>query len=511
MRPSPVSVALALVLGAAPLGCNRSETPPASKSDSGAAPAAEPELRAGPVSYGQWVGSITVPGSDGLEWAVAIGPADADADADADATAKLWIPAQMVSGADLGAPRVGADGSMTVELEAVGATWRIHPGAAPTCEFEQRKVALPCTVTSAKFEDFAKIAEPPRPQTPAPPFPYASEELKIDNPQAEGVTLAATLTLPAGEGPHPVAVLITGSGLQDRDETIAGHKPFLLIADALTRAGVAVLRYDDRGYAESTGDPSQATLEDFATDAWAAAQAAAAHPKTDPERVGLIGHSEGALIGPLVATQHPDAIDFVVLLAGPGVPGTEIIIHQQALLLAAQGVDQEVIARAEVEARKLHAAVLDNPPERAATLLDELLRSAVDESSAPPSEATDAAIAAQIETLNSPWFRHFLAWDPAPVLAKLEVPTLVMIGDMDLQVDVEQNLSPVRAALAANAKSEFMLLPGLNHLFQPAQKGTPDEYGMIELTMEPAVLDELARWIGVTTGLTDPEGGADAE
>ena len=480
------------------VGCNRTPGPRAevdAKSEADApapAPAPAPEANAGPVSYGQWVGAIAVPGSDKLDWAVAVGPSEAG---DGSAEAKLWIPAQMVSGTALGAPRVGADGSMTVKLDAVGATWTIRPGESPTCEFEQRAITLPCEVVSTAFEDFAKIADPPRPQTPAPPFPYASEALKIDNPQAEGVSLAATLTIPAGEGPHPVVVLITGSGQQDRDETIAGHKPFLLIADQLSRHGVAVLRYDDRGYAQSTGDASQATLEDFATDAWAAAQAAAAHPKTDPARVGLLGHSEGALIAPLVATQHPEAIDFVVLLASPGVTGTEIILHQQSLLLEAQGVDREVIARAQTEARKIHAAVLETPPDQAAAVLEELLLGA---SSPAPAKAQ---IEIQIQTLTSPWFRHFLAWDPAPILAKLEIPTLVMFGDMDLQVDVEQNLAPVQAALRQNPRAEFVLLPGLNHLFQPAHKGTPDEYGMIEITMEPAVLEELARFVGAATGV----------
>jgi pimeloyl-ACP methyl ester carboxylesterase len=455
----------------------------------------------GEPTIGQWVGSISLPGAQTLEWAVQVQP---DPDGDGLALAKLWIPAQMVSGAPLGPPVVAKDGGMKVQLAAVGASWTIVPGPAPTCSFSQAGAEFPCTVSSSDATDFAAIASPARPQTPKPPFPYAVEQLEIPNPDAPGVSLAATLTIPAGEGPHPVVVMISGSGLQDRDESIANHKPFWVIADHLSRHGIAVLRYDDRGFGESRGDPSTATLEDFASDAWAAAQAVAQRPEIDGERLGLVGHSEGGVIAPLIAAEHPEQIDFIVLLAGTGVTGSELILRQQRLLMKASGADEASIAQAEAEGRKLHAAVLANSAEAAPAALEKLLRAAIDEQASadkPAPAQLDAAIEAQIETLNSPWFRHFLAWDPVPVLAKLRLPVLVVAGDMDLQVDVEQNLAPMQAALRGDPAAEFVLLPGLNHLFQAARTGMPDEYAMIETTIEPEVLEELARWIRVTTKL----------
>ncbi|PRP95819.1 Alpha/beta hydrolase family protein [Enhygromyxa salina] len=508
MRSSLILVSLC-VLSA---GCKsntpaKDAAPAATKSEAkadGPAPDEQVESAAGPATIGQWVGSLSLPGGQTLEWAVSVQPSQ---DGDGLSEAKLWIPAQMITGTSLGPVKVGADGSMKVEFAAVGAQWTIVPGATPTCSFAQKGAEFPCTISSTDVNDFAAIASPERPQTPEPPFPYAVAELEIPNPDAEGVTLAATLTIPEGEGPHPAVVMISGSGLQDRDETIANHKPFWVIADHLSRNGVAVLRYDDRGFGESTGDGTKATLEDFASDSWAAAAALAARPEIDGERVGLIGHSEGGVIAPLVAAEHPDDIDFIVLLAGTGVTGSEIVIHQQSLLMAAKGADKATIEEAEASARELHAAVLGNSAEAAPAALEALLRAENNELTDEQKKAgdLDAVIAGQIEVLNSPWFRHFLAWDPAPVLARVKVPVLAMFGDLDLQVDVEQNLAPVQAALRGNKGAEFVLLPGLNHLFQPATTGMPDEYGMIEMTIEPAVLDELARWIRVTTGLDEPQ------
>ncbi|KIG15606.1 hypothetical protein DB30_05354 [Enhygromyxa salina] len=497
-------------MGLLALASCKSEPPregkPADAKAEGSKPSDEPPAQVeseGDATLGQWVGELSLPGAQTLEWALWV---QADDDGDGLALAKLWIPAQMVSGVPLGPPVVGADGSMKVQLAAVGASWTIVPGPAPTCSFSQGGAEIPCTITSTDANDFAAIANPARPQTPKPPFPYAIEQLEIPNPEAPGVSLAATLTVPEGPGPHPVAVMISGSGLQDRDETIANHKPFWVIADHLSRNGIAVLRYDDRGFGESRGDPSNATLEDFASDTWAAAMAVAARPEIDGDRVGLIGHSEGGVIAPLVASAHPEQIDFIVMLAGTGVTGSEVIIRQQRLILAASGADEASIAIAEAEARKLHAAVLANTIETAPAALEKLLRAAVDEQAStekPTPEQLDATIEAQITALNSPWFRHFLGWDPAPVLAKLKLPVLVMAGDMDLQVDVEQNMAPIQAALINNPAAEFVLLPGLNHLFQPARTGAPDEYAMIEMTIEPAVLEELARWIRVTTKLDE--------
>ena len=493
MRLHLCALSLCLLLPA----CKSSGNEDGNKSDAKAAKGegGSPDVEARPAPVGQWVGVLDLPGDLELSWAVSI---QAGEDGGERPEAKLWIPEQMVSGVPLGPPVVSEDGSMIIRLRSVGASWTIVPGAEPTCTFTQKGATFPCTVTSTKAEDFAAIVDPQRPQTPEPPFPYAIEELEIENPKAEGVTLAATLTVPEGEGPHPAVVLISGSGLQDRDETIANHKPFWVIADHLSRRGVAVLRYDDRGFGESTGEASELTLEDLASDTWAAAKAVAAREEIDGEKIGLIGHSEGGVIAPLVATQHPDEIAYLVLLAGTGVTGSELIIHQLGLLLEASGADEATIEAKRAEAKRLHEIVLNNSPEDAPAALEAFLRQSREQLSEAEKKAagsSKATLEAQLEALNKPWFRHFLAWDPAPILAELEVPVLVMAGELDLQVDPAQNLRPMRDALADNPKAEFVLLPGLNHLFQPATKGTPAEYVMIEQTISTEVLEEMTRFI----------------
>jgi pimeloyl-ACP methyl ester carboxylesterase len=450
---------------------------------------------------GHWVGSLALPNNQSLDWAIAIeSPQDAP---EGEPVAYLWIPTQGLIRAPLGAPVLAEDGSITVTLAMVNATWTIVPGDSPKCTFSQG-VSLDCDLESVEAQEFAELMTPARPQNPKPPFPYAIEEVSIENPAAPGVTLAATLTIPAGDKPHPAVVLITGSGLQDRDETIAEHKPFWIIADHLSRNGIAVLRYDDRGFAKSTGDGSTATLEDFATDAYAAIAWLAKHPKIDGERVGLIGHSEGGVIAPLVASQHPKEVDFLVLLAGTGVTGSEIVVHQLGLIMAASGAPAELVEREQKNTRAVHRALLDADPANAKDAIEAVLRAAVAE--LPESERGDAAaieatIATQVAVLTSPWMRHFLAYDPIPALKRVKVPVLMLFGDKDLQVDPEQNLAPMKAALAKNKRAEVVRFPGLNHLFQPATKGTPDEYAVIEQTVAVDVLQRMTTWLRVTSGL----------
>ncbi|HVI00315.1 MAG TPA: alpha/beta fold hydrolase, partial [Enhygromyxa sp.] len=384
------------------------------------------------------------------------------------------------------------DGSIAVTLALVNATWTITPGESPTCTFVQQGMSFECDLEAVSADEFAELMTPARPQNPKPPFPYAIEEVTIENPAAPGVTLAATLTIPPGDKPHPAVVLISGSGLQDRDETIAEHKPFWIIADHLSRNGIAVLRYDDRGFAKSTGDGTTATLEDFATDAHAAIRWLATHPKIDPERVGLIGHSEGGVIAPLVASQHAKDVDFLVLLAGTGVTGSELVVHQLGLIMAASGAAPELVEREQANIRALHEVLLGAAPADAKSAVEAALRS---------QGGDEATMAMQVEALSSPWMRHFLAYDPIPALKRVKVPVLILFGDKDLQVAPEQNLAPMKAALSKNRRVESMRFPGLNHLFQPANKGTPDEYGVIEQTIAVDVLDRMTTWLRVTSGL----------
>ncbi|THD64720.1 alpha/beta fold hydrolase [Phenylobacterium sp.] len=321
-----------------------------------------------------------------------------------------------------------------------------------------------------------------RPQTPKPPFPYRSEEVAFDS--APGVRLAGTLTLPPGKGPFPAAVLITGSGQQDRDETIVGHKPFLLIADTLTRRGIAVLRLDDRGAGGSTGDFAASTTADFAVDITRAVAFLRTRPDIDPGKIGLIGHSEGGAIGPLVAA-NDRKIAFVVMLAGPGVTGAETIRSQRRALMLSAGASEAQAADAEAVSVRIRAVAAD-----AKTVAEAIERI---HTAAPELPMPQVRLAAA-QTM-SPWTRFFLAYDPQPALQEMRCPVLALNGSKDQQVVPSVNLPPIRAALRSNADATVIELPGLNHLFQDAPTGSPDEYADIDETLSPAMLTLMADWV----------------
>jgi pimeloyl-ACP methyl ester carboxylesterase len=337
----------------------------------------------------------------------------------------------------------------------------------------------------------AAALPPARPQEPRPPFPYRAEEVHFANPRAPGVTLAGTLTVPPGHGPFPAAILITGSGPEDRDETIFGHKPFAVLADRLTRAGIAVLRYDDRGTAASTGAFAGATSADFATDANAAFAFLRARPEIDRRAIGFIGHSEGGMIAPLAARDNPD-IAFFVLLAGPGVPIPQLMEAQRRAIGRSQGMSDADLDRAvPVQSAFFAAAASDGDAAAVAarlraSLTDEMLRAA----GAPPAMRDQLARQA-----SDPWFRFFARYDPAPALAAIHVPVLALNGSLDEQVVARENLAGIRAALAGNRDATVRELPGLNHLFQTARTGSPGEYADIEESFSPAALDLISGWI----------------
>jgi len=335
-----------------------------------------------------------------------------------------------------------------------------------------------------------KLTRLNRPQEPKPPFPYRSEPVAIVN-AAGRVVLDGTLTVPEGKGPFPAVVLITGSGPQNRDEEIFGHKPFLVLADHLTRRGIAVLRYDDRGVGKSTGSFASATSEDFAGDAWTAWQTLSARPEIDPKRLGLLGHSEGGLIAPMLAASHGE-IAFVVMLAGTGVTGEQVMLAQAAAIMKASGAPAETIA-ANTDLQKQVFAIL-----REETSMARI----VERLGAIPAGSKEAS-AALVKQSASPWLRFFATYDPAPALAKVRCPVLAIAGERDLQVLSAQNLPAIGAALAqgGNQNHTVLELPGLNHLFQSARTGLPTEYAQIEETMASAALDTITTWIRERTGL----------
>jgi pimeloyl-ACP methyl ester carboxylesterase len=324
-------------------------------------------------------------------------------------------------------------------------------------------------------------AQPKRPQTPLPPFPYRSQEVSFPS-KAAGVTLSGSLTIPEGSGPYPAMILVTGSGPQDRDETLFGHKPFAVIADYLARRDVGVLRYDDRGTAKSTGRFLGATTADFALDAEGALNYLLKRPEFT--KVGIGGHSEGAVIAPMVAARRRD-VAFVVMLAGMGVSGEELIYAQAAATRHARGIPKEEIER------NRRALEILFPLARRGASEAEMLRSVRAKLGANPDAERDAKI------LADPWHRAFAAYDPTPMLAKVRCPVLVMNGDLDLQVLADQNVPAITAALrkGGNQRITVRRFPNLNHLFQTATTGLPDEYPQIDETIAPLVLETVANWL----------------
>ncbi len=367
--------------------------------------------------------------------------------------------------------------------------------------FTQRGMKFPLSLNRVE-----KASTRKRPQTPKKPYPYGAEEVVFENPKA-GIKLAGTLTMPKEGGPFPAVVLVTGSGPQDRDETLLGHKPFLVLADHLTRKGIAVLRFDDRGVGKSKGDFNKATSADFATDAFAAMEYLANRKEIDSKRIGLAGHSEGGLIAPMVAAEHPDKTAFIVMLAGTGAKGDAIIERQTQEIGKASGATREGL---EVSARlqKLLMDTARSQPDEAAAKkalagvavafakkLSEADKKAleIDGNSDEGLKASEEAAA----TFASPWMRFFLNHDPAPVLARVKCPVLAVNGSLDLQVLPDQNMPLIEKSLkeGGNTRFETKVFSCLNHLFQHAKTGQLSEYGQIEETMAPEVMELVASWI----------------
>jgi len=303
----------------------------------------------------------------------------------------------------------------------------------------------------------------------------------------QNVTLAATFTIPQGTGPFPAVLLITGSGPQDRDETLLGHKPFLILSDYLTRHGIAVLRADDRGTAQSTGDFSKGTTADFATDVEAGVAYLKTRSEVNPRKIGLIGHSEGAVIAPMVAISDKD-VAYIVMMAGTGVPGDQVIVAQGKAIQIANGKNPEEAANDAAKEREIMTLV---ETEKDQSVLEKELREKM------KGDVPDAQIGMQISQITSPWFRYFLTYDPATALRKLTCPVLVLNGSLDKQVLPDQNLPVIRKALEESGNKHFEIdeLPGLNHLFQTAKTGSPAEYAQIEETMSPVALEKISSWI----------------
>jgi pimeloyl-ACP methyl ester carboxylesterase len=426
---------------------------------------------------GRWEGAITSPGGAKVRLVLRVdtGPYGTIANLDS--------PDQLAYGIRLGG-LTSSHGVVTFTAAAVHGAYSgvLSPdGKTISGTWTQRGSGRPLAFTRQ-----AAVQPTARPQTPKPPFPYRALEVSVQS--TPGVTLAGTLTEPKGEGPFPAALLITGSGPQDRDETILGHKPFAVLADALTRRGIVVLRLDDRGFGKSTGDFATATEADFVADAQAAVRWLRARPEIEPGKVGLIGHSEGGIIAPKVAAKDPK-IAFVVMMAGPGAPMSDVMAAQRLALGPSMGMDAKTL-------EKINAAIArELAGMKGARSSEEAKARALAVLKADFPQLPQASLEAQASQLSSDWFRDLMAYDPAPTLGKLRMPVLAVIGSKDRQVPPDLNLPALRAALKADPKAKVLELPGLNHLFQTAPTGAPGEYADIEETIAPVALKTIGDWV----------------
>jgi uncharacterized protein len=340
-----------------------------------------------------------------------------------------------------------------------------------------------------------------RPQEPVEPYSYYSENVTFQNHGAN-ITLAGTLTLPSREGAYPAVILISGSGAQNRNYEYAGHKPFLVLADYLTRNGIAVLRYDDRGFGESTGNFAEANSLDLSFDTESAVQYLKTRKDIQANKIGLVGHSDGAMIAPMVAARSAD-VNFIVLLAGPGVQGATLLLDRQEFVERKIGLSEADIAKSRAHAEKIIAIINASPDsETVRSALKAFSKQHYDEIpdyAIPPGFSKEKFIDMQIGLFSSRFFKYFLTYDPASYLQQVTCPVLALNGSLDVQVPATANLAGIKAALLAGGNSNVVIheIPGLNHAFQEATTGMPDEYGSISQTFSPSVMVEIREWIAV--------------
>lgn len=435
---------------------------------------------------GDWTGELEIPGQS-LPLILHISQADTEL------TVTMDSPRQAAFGLKSGSSSFTGD-SLQVAFPSLGAkiNGRLRGDTLHT-QFQQAGMTFPITFTRLEAD-----ADQSRPQDPQPPYPYAVRDITFEN-EAAGIRLVGTLTYPEDRENPPAVVLISGSGAQNRDSEIFNHRPFAVWADQLSRAGIAVLRYDEREVGDSEGTFATATSEDFAGDVKAAVRFLRKESGLGPVTVGLIGHSEGGLVAPMVANDLGD-IGFVVLLAGPGVPGKELMLMQNQRLMESQGISGGMLKTLVKQKEKLFDLV-SGQSEASKQELEKAILKYYEDLNGGAELSENEQIKRAVQQLSSPWMRYFLTYDPAPALRQLNCPVLTLNGDKDLQVDAEQNLPAIEAALEAGGNQQFTLrrFPDLNHLLQKAETGMIDEYGTIEQTVNPAVLNLVTDWIQEVT------------
>jgi pimeloyl-ACP methyl ester carboxylesterase len=394
-----------------------------------------------------------------------------------------------------------ADANLSIAIPNMGITYEgtLESDALAKGTFKQGGQVISLQLTRE-----AIAAEAPnRPQEPTAPFPYKVQEVTFEN-KAANATFSGTITLPKvvfkGKKKLPAVILISGSGPQDRNEELLGHKPFLVIADYLTRNGIAVLRYDDRGTAESTGEFTGATSADFATDAQAAFDFLKNHPDIDATKIGFAGHSEGGLIAPMVAAKNKE-VAFIALLAGVGQPGDELLMDQGYLIGKAQGLDDETLRKNRIAQEAMFNTVKKHygDTEKIKEELTTYLENALDQSPEmiPEGSTKEDLMEREINTLVSDWFQYLIITDPRPTLEKVTCPVLAINGSLDLQVPSKKNLENIENSVKKGGNTDVTTVefPNLNHLFQTTTTGSPSEYALLEETFSPDALKVLSDWI----------------
>lgn len=341
-----------------------------------------------------------------------------------------------------------------------------------------------------------------RPQEPKPPFPYYQEEITFENPKA-GIKLAGTLTLPAREGNFPAVILISGGGPNDRNVESMGHKPFLVIADHLTRNGIAVLRFDDRGVKQSEGDYQSATSADFADDVESAIHFLKVRREINPDQIGLAGQSEGGMIAPMVAARSTD-VAFIIMLAGPGMPCDSSILLQMAAFQRVRKYPEARIQQAQI----VFAGALNIVKQSTdRVILREQLKQYINANLDSVSAFTsDSASLTQSRTVvinnfSSAWTQYLVKYDPTAALEKVKCPILALNGEKDYQVPPKEHFKGIKQATrkGRNKNVKLVEIPGLNHLFQKCKTGGPEEYNRTTETFSPLALKEMTNWIRAIT------------
>jgi uncharacterized protein len=439
-----------------------------------------------PVS-GIWVGKLSIPHGPTLRVGITISGSAGDP-----LKATLRIIEQNTP--DIPCDRVTyIDGRILLgikqlALEIEGST--DHVAGTMTVEFRQRGGKFPLLLTRS-----AVMPALHRPQEPKRPFPYHEEQVEYTN-QTAGIKLAGTLTYPNSAGPFTAVLLLTGSGPQNRDEEFLGHKPFLVLADYLTRQGIAVLRADDRGVGGSTGNFQQSSTGDFADDALAGLAYLKSRKEIDGRKIGLIGHSEGGMIGPLAASRSAD-VAFVVMMAGPGIGLDEAVISQIADELRSQGAREEDIVLQRAWRQSLYRLFKQNLDAPRIEAGMRKLYAELSEEDKKRLNWPEGRLQFEIQRSLSPWWLFALAYDPAATLRQVKCPVLAINGEKDRQNVSTENIRAIEKALNDGGNKAFVVkeLPGLNHFFQTSETGSKHEYGIIEETISPDAMKLIAGWI----------------